>query len=66
MQMVGVTGTNGKTTVTHMIEAIVAAAGGVPGIVGTVGAHVAGEVVPTGAHHPRGDRSAQAAALDGG
>lgn len=46
MQMVGVTGTNGKTTVTHMIEAIVAAAGGVPGIVGTVGAHVAGEVVP--------------------
>ncbi len=46
MQIVGVTGTNGKTTVTHMIEAIVEAAGGVPGIVGTVGAHVAGEVVP--------------------
>jgi UDP-N-acetylmuramoyl-L-alanyl-D-glutamate--2,6-diaminopimelate ligase len=46
LSMVGVTGTNGKTTVTHMIEAIVGAAGGTPGIVGTVGAHVAGEVVP--------------------
>ncbi len=46
LQMVGVTGTNGKTTVTHMIEAIVSAAGMTPGIVGTVGAHVAGELVP--------------------
>lgn len=46
MRMVGVTGTNGKTTVTHMIEAIANVAGTVPGIVGTVGAHIAGEVVP--------------------
>ncbi len=46
MRMIGVTGTNGKTTVTHMIESIVAAAGGSVGIVGTVGAHVAGELVP--------------------
>jgi UDP-N-acetylmuramoyl-L-alanyl-D-glutamate--2,6-diaminopimelate ligase len=46
LAMVGVTGTNGKTTVTHMIEAIVDAAGGTPGIVGTVGAHIAGDVVP--------------------
>lgn len=46
MNMVGVTGTNGKTTVTHMLESIVTAAGGVAGIVGTVGAHIAGEVVP--------------------
>lgn len=46
LSMVGITGTNGKTTVTHMIEAIIGAAGGIPGIVGTVGAHVAGEVVP--------------------
>ncbi len=46
MKMVGVTGTNGKTTVTHMVESIVNAAGGMPGVVGTVGAHVAGEVVP--------------------
>lgn len=46
LQMVGVTGTNGKTTVTHMIEAIASAAMLTPGIVGTVGAHLAGEVVP--------------------
>jgi UDP-N-acetylmuramoyl-L-alanyl-D-glutamate--2,6-diaminopimelate ligase len=46
LTMVGITGTNGKTTVTHMIESIVAAAGGTPGIVGTTGAHIAGEVVP--------------------
>jgi len=46
LRLVGVTGTNGKTTVTHMLEAIVDAAGGVPGIVGTVGAHIGGEVVP--------------------
>jgi UDP-N-acetylmuramoyl-L-alanyl-D-glutamate--2,6-diaminopimelate ligase len=41
--VVGVTGTNGKTTVTHLIESIVAAAGMTPGVVGTVGARVAGE-----------------------
>ena len=46
LKMVGVTGTNGKTTVTHMIESIISAAGGTPGIVGTVGAHIAGAVVP--------------------
>ncbi len=45
LAMVGVTGTNGKTTVTHMIESIVTAAGGTPGIVGTVGAHVGGDIV---------------------
>jgi len=41
--VVGVTGTNGKTTVTHLIESIVAAAGMTPGVVGTVGARVAGD-----------------------
>jgi UDP-N-acetylmuramoyl-L-alanyl-D-glutamate--2,6-diaminopimelate ligase len=42
LDVVGVTGTNGKTTVTHLLEAITTAAGMVPGIVGTVGARVAG------------------------
>ncbi len=46
MAVVGVTGTNGKTTVTHMLEEIVAAAGLTPGLVGTVGARVARESVP--------------------
>ncbi len=44
--VVGITGTNGKTTVTHLLESIVAAAGMVPGVIGTVGAHVAGRYVP--------------------
>ena len=36
MTMIGVTGTNGKTTVTYLVEHIVAAAGGMPGVIGTV------------------------------
>lgn len=36
MTMIGVTGTNGKTTTTYLIESIVAAAGGKPGVIGTV------------------------------
>jgi UDP-N-acetylmuramyl-tripeptide synthetase len=36
MAMVGVTGTNGKTTTTFLLESIVAAAGGTPGVIGTV------------------------------
>src|SRR5690606_12523335 len=45
---VGVTGTNGKTTTTHYVEAIAASAGWTPGIVGTIGARVAGERVDLG------------------
>src|SRR5690606_24649275 len=41
LAVVGVTGTNGKTTVTHYVEAIAAAAGWNPGLVGTIGARVA-------------------------
>ena len=41
--VVGITGTNGKTTVTHVIESIVAAGGGTPGVIGTVGARIAGD-----------------------
>ena len=40
--LIGVTGTNGKTTVTHMIEAITRAAGKRTGLIGTVGARVSG------------------------
>ena len=36
MSVVGVTGTNGKTTVTHFVESIIAGAGRVPGLIGTV------------------------------
>jgi UDP-N-acetylmuramoyl-L-alanyl-D-glutamate--2,6-diaminopimelate ligase len=42
----GVTGTNGKTTVTHILEAIAGAAGKHTGLIGTVGARFAGRQVP--------------------
>jgi len=45
LALIGVTGTNGKTTVTHLLEQIVIAAGMMPGMVGTVGARVAGSPV---------------------
>jgi len=34
--LVGITGTNGKTTLTYLLESIVKAAGGFPGVVGTI------------------------------
>ncbi len=43
---VGVTGTNGKTTTTYLLESILRAAGRVPGVIGTTGARIAGEPVP--------------------
>ena len=47
MKLIGVTGTNGKTTVTHMIEGICRGVGLVPGLIGTIHTRVGGEVVPT-------------------
>jgi UDP-N-acetylmuramoyl-L-alanyl-D-glutamate--2,6-diaminopimelate ligase len=45
--LVGVTGTNGKTTASYLVEAGLRAAGHVTGLVGTVETRVAGEVVPS-------------------
>jgi len=36
MVMVGITGTNGKTTTTYLLESIIRQAGGNPGVIGTV------------------------------
>jgi UDP-N-acetylmuramoyl-L-alanyl-D-glutamate--2,6-diaminopimelate ligase len=44
--VIGVTGTNGKTTVTHLLEAIGTAAGRNTAVIGTIGARVAGERIP--------------------
>jgi UDP-N-acetylmuramoyl-L-alanyl-D-glutamate--2,6-diaminopimelate ligase len=44
--LVGVTGTNGKTTTTFILEGIFRAAGLVPGVIGTTGARVDGRPVP--------------------
>ncbi|MFA6004146.1 MAG: Mur ligase domain-containing protein, partial [Elusimicrobiota bacterium] len=42
MTVVGVTGTNGKTTTTFFLESIAAACGQVPGVIGTVDYRLAG------------------------
>jgi UDP-N-acetylmuramoyl-L-alanyl-D-glutamate--2,6-diaminopimelate ligase len=44
--VVGVTGTNGKTTTTYLLESIFAAAGLTPGVIGTTGVRVAGRPEP--------------------
>src|SRR5829696_9146468 len=44
--LVGVTGTNGKTTTTYMLEAVFRAAGRVPGVLGTVEVRVGDERRP--------------------
>jgi UDP-N-acetylmuramoyl-L-alanyl-D-glutamate--2,6-diaminopimelate ligase len=47
IRLIGVTGTNGKTTTSYLIEAALRAAGEVTGLVGTVETRIAGEVVPS-------------------
>jgi UDP-N-acetylmuramoyl-L-alanyl-D-glutamate--2,6-diaminopimelate ligase len=44
--LVGITGTNGKTTTTYLVEAALRAAGYTTGLVGTVQTLIAGEPVP--------------------
>ncbi len=44
--LVGVTGTNGKTTVTHLLESIARSAGLTTGLIGTVGARIADDALP--------------------
>ncbi len=46
LELVGVTGTNGKTTVTWILEAIVHAAGRVPGVIGTIACRWGGRELP--------------------
>ncbi len=45
MRVLGVTGTNGKTTTTYLLEAIADAAGDGSGVIGTVGTRVGGHAV---------------------
>jgi UDP-N-acetylmuramoyl-L-alanyl-D-glutamate--2,6-diaminopimelate ligase len=42
LQLVGVTGTKGKTTQTYLLEHVFRAAGGVPGVIGTITARYPG------------------------
>jgi murE/murF fusion protein len=46
MVLVGITGTNGKTTTTYLVESILAAAGARPGVIGTVNYRYGGRSFP--------------------
>jgi UDP-N-acetylmuramoyl-L-alanyl-D-glutamate--2,6-diaminopimelate ligase len=46
LTLVGVTGTNGKTTITYLLEAVFRAAGWRPGVIGTTGLRIDGEPSP--------------------
>lgn len=47
MELVGVTGTNGKTTTTYMIESILKAAGLKAGVIGTINYRYMDKVIPS-------------------
>ena len=55
--IVGITGTNGKSTTAFLIEAIFNAAGRKSALIGTIEYHVAGRVIAAPHHHPRGART---------
>jgi UDP-N-acetylmuramoyl-L-alanyl-D-glutamate--2,6-diaminopimelate ligase len=47
LRVLGVTGTSGKTTTAHLVEAGLRAAGASPGLIGTVATVVAGRALPS-------------------
>lgn len=47
MKLIGVTGTSGKTTVTHLIQSIFSANGHPAGLIGTLGARIGDELIET-------------------
>ena len=46
LKLVGVTGTNGKTTSSSLIDSILRAAGKTTALIGTIEYHLAGQVLP--------------------
>lgn len=46
LTMIGLTGTNGKTTTSFILEAIIRAAGGAPGVIGTINYRYGGHEFP--------------------
>jgi UDP-N-acetylmuramoyl-L-alanyl-D-glutamate--2,6-diaminopimelate ligase len=47
IELIAVTGTNGKTTTTYLIESILSAAGAIPGVIGTINSRFKGVVHPS-------------------
>jgi UDP-N-acetylmuramoyl-L-alanyl-D-glutamate--2,6-diaminopimelate ligase len=52
--LVGVTGTNGKTTTTYLVESICRAAGRKSGVIGTIGCRIGDQAVPVAHTTPEG------------
>jgi UDP-N-acetylmuramoyl-L-alanyl-D-glutamate--2,6-diaminopimelate ligase len=52
LRVFGVTGTNGKTTTTYLLDAIARASGAITGVIGTVGRAIGDEVLPPGRTTP--------------
>jgi len=46
LKVIGITGTNGKTTISYLVEAMVAASAGRPGVMGTISCRYAGKEEP--------------------
>ena len=61
LDVVGVTGTNGKTTTSHLVQAAVDAASGAPkcGVIGTVGHAFAGKTIDASHTTPEADELAR-------
>jgi UDP-N-acetylmuramoyl-L-alanyl-D-glutamate--2,6-diaminopimelate ligase len=52
LELIGITGTNGKTTTTYLIESILSAAGASPGVIGTINSRFKGVVHPSSVTTP--------------
>ncbi|CUS98537.1 UDP-N-acetylmuramoyl-L-alanyl-D-glutamate--2,6-diaminopimelate ligase [Candidatus Chrysopegis kryptomonas] len=52
LKLVGVTGTNGKTTTTHLIKSILETAGLKTGLIGTINYVIGDEIIPAGQTTP--------------
>jgi UDP-N-acetylmuramoyl-L-alanyl-D-glutamate--2,6-diaminopimelate ligase len=52
IELIGVTGTSGKTSITYLIESIVSASGGVPGVIGTINSRFMGVSRPSSVTTP--------------
>jgi UDP-N-acetylmuramoyl-L-alanyl-D-glutamate--2,6-diaminopimelate ligase len=46
LNLIGITGTNGKTTTTYLLESILSAAGAEPGVIGTINYRFGGQIFP--------------------
>lgn len=52
MDVIGVTGTNGKTTITYILESILSAAGKKTGVIGTINSRFSGKIKPSSVTTP--------------